>query len=181
MHRSGRSAALNFRNHFGGHWVMVGLTWILYPDEEKCVTGVNLTLGELELLIDGLSGDVDLVWVLIHLGIRSNPPPTPDWAPAASDLQDAFASLQKLNSHGLIRVGRIEYADGGPPGRLAPVRHIAEDMDSVVSRVEAAVRTACVEDDWAYSCWVVNTDDGNVIARAALDRLPDGGGKRNPG
>ena len=131
---------------------------------------VNLTLRELELLIDGLSGDVDLVWVLIHLGIRSNPPPTPDWAPASSDLQDAFASLRKLTSLGLIRVGRIEHTDGGPPGRLAPLRHIAEDMDSVVSRVEAAVRTACAEEDWAYSCWVVNTDDGNVIASAALDR-----------
>ena len=138
------------------------------------MTDVNLTLGELELLIDGLSGDVDLVWVLIHLGVRSNPPPTPVWAPAASDLQDAFASLRKLTSLGLIRVGRIEHTDGGPPGRLAPLRHIAEDMDSVVSRVEAAVRTACAEEDWAYSCWVVNTDDGNVIASAALDRKNHG-------
>jgi hypothetical protein len=133
------------------------------------VTDVNLTFGELELLIDGLSGDVDLVWVLIHLGIRSNPPPTPDWAPASSDLQDAFASLRKLTSLGLIRVGRIEHTDGGPPGSLTPVRHIAEDINAVVSRVEAAVRTACAEDDWAYSCWIVNTDNGNVIANAALD------------
>ena len=134
------------------------------------MTDVNLTLGELELLIDGLSGDVDLVWVLIHLGIRSNPPPTPDWAPAASDLQDAFASLRKLTSLGLIRVGRIDHTDGGPPGSLTPVRHIAEDINAVVSRVEAAVRTACAEDDWAYSCWIVNTYNGNVIANAALDR-----------
>ena len=133
------------------------------------MTDVNLTFGELELLIDGLSGDVDLVWVLIHLGIRSNPPPTPDWAPASSDLQDAFASLRKLTSLGLIRVGRIEHTDGGPPGSLTPVRHIAEDINAVVSRVEAAVRTACAEDDWAYSCWIVNTDNGNVIANAALD------------
>ena len=131
---------------------------------------MNLTPGELELLIDGLSDDVAFIWVLIHLGIRTNPPPTPDWAPAASDLQDAFASLRRLTDLALIRVGRIEYVDGGPPGRLAPVRHIAEDMDAVVSRVEAAVRTACVSDDWAYSCWVVNTDHGNVAARRALDR-----------
>jgi hypothetical protein len=26
MHRSGRSAAVNFRNHFGGHSVMVAVT-----------------------------------------------------------------------------------------------------------------------------------------------------------
>jgi hypothetical protein len=43
-------------------------------------------------------------------------------------------------------------------------------MDAVVSRVEVAVRNACAEDDWAYSCWIVNTDNGNVIANAALDR-----------
>lgn len=131
---------------------------------------VDPTLGELEILIDGLSDDVAFIWVLIHLGIRTNPPPTPDWAPAASDLQNAFASLRRLANHRLIRVGRIEYVDGGPPGRLAPVRHVAEDMDVVVSRVEAAVQTAKVEDDWAYSCWIVNTDEGNVVARAAFDR-----------
>ena len=107
---------------------------------------MNPTLGELEILIDGLSDDVAFIWVLIHLGIRTNPPPTPDWAPAASDLQNAFASLRRLANHRLIRVGRIEYVDGGPPGRLAPVRHVAEDMDVVVSRVEAAVQTAKVED-----------------------------------
>ncbi len=135
---------------------------------------MNPTLGELELLIDGLSDDVAFVWVLIHLGIRTNPPPTHDWAPAASDLQDAFASLRGLTSLGLIRVGRIEYVDGGPPGRLAPVRHIAEDMDAVVNRVKTAVQTACVEHDWAYSCWVVNTDEGDVVARAALDRANHG-------
>jgi hypothetical protein len=46
-------------------------------------------------------------------------------------------------------------------------------MDTVVSRVEAAVRTARISDDWAFSCWVVNTDQGNVIARQALDREKD--------
>lgn len=130
---------------------------------------MNLTQGELELLIDGLSGDVAFDWVLIHFGIRTNPPPTPDWAPAASDLQQAFASLRRLTDLALIRVGRIEYVDGGPPGRFAPVKHIAEEMETVVGRVEAAIRTARISEDWAYSCWVVNTDQGNVVARLALE------------
>jgi hypothetical protein len=131
---------------------------------------MNLTPGEMELLIDGLSDDVAFIWVLIHLGIRTNPPPTPDWSPAPSDLHEAFASLQKLTDLALIRVGRIEYVDGGPPGRLAPVKHIAEDMDEVVSRVEMAVGTARVSEGWAYSCWVVNTEHGDVVARRSLDR-----------
>ncbi len=139
----------------------------------ECVRVLNLKPGELEILIDGLSDDVAFEWVLIHLGIRTNPPPTPNWAPAASDLNAAFASLRRLTDLTLIRVGRIEYVDGGPPGRLAPVKHVAEDIDTVVSRVEAAVRTARVSDDWAFSCWVVNTDQGNVIARRALDREKD--------
>jgi hypothetical protein len=134
---------------------------------------MNLTPGELELLIDGLSDDVAFVWVLIHLGIRTNPPATPDWVPAAEDLHDAFASLRRLSDQALIRVGRITYLDGGPPGRLAPVRHVAEDIDAVVSRVEAAVRTARVPHDWEYSCWVVNTDRGNLLAHRALDRNLD--------
>jgi hypothetical protein len=131
---------------------------------------VNLTLGESELLIEGLSDDVAFVWVLTHLGIRTNLPPSPDWRPSVSDVQNAFATLQRLTDHGLIRIGHLEYVDGGPPGRVAPVRHIAEDMDVIFSRVEAAVRTAHDEDDWAYSCWVVNTDNGNVVARRSLDR-----------
>jgi hypothetical protein len=131
---------------------------------------MNLTPCEMKLLIDGLSGDVALIWVLAHLGIRTNPPLAPDWSPAPSDLQEAFASLQKLTDLALIHVGRIEYVDGGPPGRLAPVKHIAEDMDEVVSRVEMAVGTARVSEDWAYSCWVVNTEHGDVVARRALDR-----------
>jgi hypothetical protein len=46
-------------------------------------------------------------------------------------------------------------------------------MDTVVSRVEAAVETARVSNDWAFSCWVVNTDQGNVVAQRALDREKD--------
>ena len=133
----------------------------------------NLTLGELELLVGGLSDDVAFVWVLIHLGIRTNPPPMPDWSPSASELQTAFACLRRLTDLALVRVGRMEYVDGGPPGRLSPVRHVAEDMDTVVSRVEAAVKTARVSHDWEFSCWVVNTERGNAMARRALDRDKD--------
>ena len=130
----------------------------------------NLTSDELDLLIDGLSDDISFIWVLIHLGIRTNPPPTPDWAPSEKDLHDAFDSLKRLTDLGLIRVGLIEYVDRGPPGRPAPVEHITEDLDVVRSRVESAVRTASVSDDWAYSCWVVNTEKGDRVAREALDR-----------
>ena len=94
----------------------------------------NLTLGELELLVGGLSDDVAFVWVLIHLGIRTNPPTMPDWSPSASELQTAFACLRRLDRPGTRRVGRMEYVDGGPPGRLSPVRHVAEDMDTVLTR-----------------------------------------------
>lgn len=130
---------------------------------------MNLTPGELEILVDGLTDDVAFVWVLIHLGIRTNPAPTPDWAPGASDLHEAFDSLRRLSELGLIRVGRIEFVDGGPPGRLAPVRHVAEAMDVVVSRVQTSVKTARVSDDWEFSCWVVNTDRGKLIAQQSLD------------
>ena len=134
------------------------------------MSDLNLTPGELELLIAGLSDDIDFVWVLIHLGIRANPPPSPDWVPSDSDLRDAFASLRRLAEAGLMRLGRIEYVDGGPPGRLAPVKHVAEEFDVLVDRVGAAVRTARDQSDWAFSCWAVNTDRGDAVARRALDR-----------
>ena len=91
---------------------------------------------------------------------------------ASKEIQRAAYSGNAGGCHMGInhRGGRIEYVDGGPPGRLAPVRHVAEDMDVVISRVEAAVQIAKVEDDWAYSCWIVNTDEGNVVAREAFDR-----------
>jgi len=130
----------------------------------------NLTSDELDLLIDGLSDDISFLWVLIHLVIRTNPPPTSDWAPSEKDLHDVFDSLKRLTDLGLIRVGRIEYVDRGPPGRPAPVEHITEDLDVVRSRVELAVRTASVSDDWAYSCWIVNSEKGDMVAREALDR-----------
>lgn len=134
----------------------------------------KLTPGEVDLLIDGLSDDVAFVWVLIHLGIRANPPPRPDWIPSDLELSAAFASLRRLVEAGLMCLGRIEYVDGGPPGRLAPVRHVAEEFDVVVGRVGAAVRDARDETDWAFSCWAVNTDRGDAVARRTLDREQGG-------
>ena len=49
MHRSGRSAALNFRNHFGGHSVMVAL-WpfdkVVQSDHDDISIGIHQTLSD---------------------------------------------------------------------------------------------------------------------------------------
>jgi hypothetical protein len=124
-----------------------------------------LSDGDVELLVAGLDDDIALVWVLIHLGIRTNPPTTPDWRPCNNQLAEAFRALDRLLGLGLIEIGRIEYIDEGPPGRVAPVRHVREDQAVVRSRVEDAVASAQSDQDWAYSCWVVNTVAGNAVAR----------------
>lgn len=121
------------------------------PDESLA----DLTAGERELLADADSDDVSFGWVLIHLGIRGNPPAHPRWRPSEQDLEQAFASLSGLVQRGLIKVGRIEYLDGGAPGRIAPVRHIEEPLDAVRVRVSEAVRLAAEPEDWEFSCWVV--------------------------
>jgi hypothetical protein len=63
--------------------------------------------------------------------------------------------LERLHERGLIDVGRIVYVDGGPPGRVAPVRHIAEPLSVVRERVEAEIASADQPTDWEFSCWVV--------------------------
>ena len=150
------------------------------------MANMDLTPGELKILIDGLSDEVAFNWVLQHLGIRPNTPQR-DWVPTNSDMQDAFASLRKLTERSLICVGRTQYVDGGPPRRKAPYKHVAEDLEVVLSRVEAAVRSARVPADeridqavfvarqleWHFSCWVVNTGQGNLVARQAIDREKD--------
>lgn len=117
----------------------------------------GLTPGELTLLRDAETDDVSLGWVLIDLGLRGNPP-SPDWRPERV-LDDAFTALERLHERGLIEVGRIEYIDVGPPGRVAPVRHVAEPMDVVRERVESAIATAAEDTDWEFTCWVVATND----------------------
>jgi hypothetical protein len=114
----------------------------------------DLSEGERALLDDAASDDVALVWVLIHLGIRGNPPRPPDWKPSATQLDAAFDAMRRLVDAGLLSVGRTEYLDGGPPGRFAPVRHVAEPLDDVRRRVDAAVREAKTSTDWEFACWV---------------------------
>jgi hypothetical protein len=41
----------------------------------------DLSPGELVLLRDAETDDVSFVWVLIDLGLRENPPSSPDWRP----------------------------------------------------------------------------------------------------
>jgi hypothetical protein len=55
--------------------------------------------GEGELLIDGLSDDVALLWVLIHLGVRGNPPADPG-PPTSEQIDDAIAALSRLSDAG---------------------------------------------------------------------------------
>ncbi len=129
--------------------------------------GQELTPGELEILIDGLTDDVAFDLVLIHLGIRENPPTTTD-PPTSQDVEDAFRSLERLCRLSLGRVGRIRYIDGGPPGRVAPVEHIEEPLSTVRARVEAACASAQEWSDWAFSCWIVNTPEGDAAAHKAM-------------
>ena len=117
----------------------------------------ELSPGEQALLQDSETDDVAFVWVLVHLGLRRNPPSSPDWRPSAHEIDKAFKSLERLHGRGLIDVGRIEYLDGGPPGRVPPVRHLAEPLAVVQQRVKAEVAAASQPSDWEFACWVVAT------------------------
>ncbi|MDR6614094.1 hypothetical protein [Leifsonia sp. 1010] len=131
------------------------------------IEGTELTPAETELLAGTGYDDVALVWALIHLGIRTNPPPTPDWQPSDDDIAAAFGSFEKLSALGLISVGRMEYIDGGPPGRHAPVRHVSEALEDVRARVQNEVSAAQVATDWEFACWVVATEAGLAVAEEA--------------
>jgi len=125
----------------------------------------DLSHGEIDVLIDGLSDDVAFIWVLIHLGLRENPPREPR-PPSRSEVDAAFSSLDRLRRTGLVKVGRMEYVDGGPPGRVAPLKHVEEPIGTVKRRV----LTACGSgSDWEWSCWTMNTPSGDAAARSALD------------
>lgn len=125
---------------------------------------VDLNDSEVELLIDGLTDDVAFVWVLIHLGLRGNPSAEAG-PPSAEQVDAAFAALDRMAGAGLLRIGRMEYIDGGPPGRVAPAKHVEEPTDDVRARVVQACLSGV---DWEWSCWVVNTDDGDEVARRAI-------------
>lgn len=122
-----------------------------------------LTDGEVALLIDGLTDDISFDIALINLGIRRNPPARNE-PPKAVEIEAAFRSYERLIDADLIRLGRVQYIDGGPPGRVAPVEHVSEPLAQVRTRVEEACRTATDWVDWAFSCWSVNTPAGDAFA-----------------
>jgi hypothetical protein len=124
----------------------------------------SLSVGELAVLVEGLDDDVAFNWVLLRLGIRENPPPMEDSPPSEDDVGAAFRSIDRLAGLGLIKVGRMEYVDGGPPGRVAPLRHVEEPIEEVRERVERECRAANDWSEWAFSCWIVNTAKGRSVA-----------------
>lgn len=122
----------------------------------------DLSTGEVDLLVDGLSDDVAFVWVLIHLGLRGDPPS--DLSPPTGSVVDAaFGVLARLGAAGFVRVGRMENLDGGSPGRVAPLRHVEEPLGEVKKRVMGSCLSGV---DWEWSCWAVNTSDGDDAARS---------------
>lgn len=133
-------------------------------DDTGSVEDPRLTPGEIELLIDGLTDDVAFVWVLILFGITANPPVNPG-PPSVADVDAAFSVLETMTRRGLVKVGHLEYLDGGPPERLAPVKHVEDPLQDV----KRVALNACESgSDWEWSCWVVNTPFGDDLARQAL-------------
>jgi hypothetical protein len=127
----------------------------------------GLSAGEIELLIDGLSDDVSFDLALIHLGLRGNPP-VDDVPPSAETIGAAFAHFERLVGRNLVKLGRIEYVDPNQPqGTVASVKHTSEPLTEVRNRVEKACSAAAQWGDWAFSCWLVNTDAGDAAARRA--------------
>jgi len=112
---------------------------------------------ELALLADAASDDVSFDWVLLHLKLM---PELRDssWRPGSAELEAAFSTLAKLSERGLIQVGHTEYLDGGPAGRVAPVKHVAEPLIVVRERVTSAAANGIDSVDWAFQCWVVGSD-----------------------
>lgn len=129
----------------------------------------EVSANEAELLIHGLHDNVASDWVLIVLGLRANPPDAPG-PPVPEEIEETFVALDRLSQAGLIKIGRIEYIDGGPPGRVAPVRHVEEPLEAVKRRV---LERCAVDNDWEWACWVVNTDAGDEVARRILEQEPD--------
>lgn len=129
----------------------------------------ELSDGEVQLLVDGLTDDVAIVWAMIHLGVRSNPPTDPG-PPTMHDIDRTFTVLEQLSARGLVRVGRMEYDDGGPPGRAAQAHHVEEPLDAVRARVKDVCGEA--ETDWEWTGWIVNTEAGDNAARHALQDSP---------
>ncbi len=128
----------------------------------------KLSPGEIEVVVDGESDDVAFDWLLIHLGIRSNPPERPG-PPTVEEALAALGGVERLVTAGLVRIGRIEYIDGGPPGRVAPVKHVSESIEVVRQRVVAHLESGDVSNNWRWLCWAVNTELGDIAARHTLE------------
>ncbi len=133
----------------------------------------ELTAGEVEILVHGLSDDIDFSWALIRLGIRANPP-VENVPPSVDQIAEAFTSFERLVLGSFAKLGRIEYVDQGPPGRVAPVRHVEEFIHDVRERVDRVCRQATDWGDWAFCCWLVNTDKGDAVASRAIAVISDG-------
>jgi hypothetical protein len=129
-----------------------------------------LTNGETELLIDGLDDDVAFTWALIHLGIHESPAAASEAPPPESEaISAAFNSFERLLARDLVKLGRMEWVDPDQrTGSAAPVKHVSEPIQVVRERVERTCRDAKDWSDWAFCCWLVNTEAGNDIARVAL-------------
>ena len=141
--------------------------WILITYRKSGRSDAVLTRGEVDLLVDGLTDDISFDNALLDLGLRASPPER-NAPPGANQIDAAFRSYERLLNAGLIRLGRVQYIDGGPPGRVAPVEHVAEPLTQVRARVEEACRTASDWGDWAFSCWSVNTFNGDAVASKRL-------------
>jgi hypothetical protein len=153
---------------------LVEYPWVLitYRNATRSDAGLlesDLTNGEIELLIDGLTDDISFDMALIHFGIRGNPPDRNE-PPGRNQIEAAFRSYERLINSGLVRLGRIQYIDAGLPGRVAPVEHVEEPFRDVRGRVDDACRTATEWGDWAFSCWTVNTEAGDAVANRELER-----------
>lgn len=112
--------------------------------------------------------DVSLIWALIDLGLRDNPPAA-DVPPDEATISAAFAHFDRLLARNLVRLGRVADVDHSQtPGTVGPVMHISEPVADVRARVAEACATAAESGDWEFSCWLVTTDTGDAIARRAL-------------
>lgn len=109
------------------------------------------------MLRDAASDDVSFGWVLAHLGLRDPDEWTEAWRPSAAAIDQTFESLNRLVAAGSIEIGRLEYIDGGPAGRIAPVRHVPEPIGIVRNRVHTAVAASQTATDWEFQGWVVRS------------------------
>jgi hypothetical protein len=132
----------------------------------------ELSEGELNILVDGLSDEVAFFYVIIHLGLleavdEAAPGPT-----RTRVVNAAIESLQRLIDRGLLLVGHTRFVEeGGPPApgrRLTPYEHVPEEPVDVWQRLRTDSLSP-VSDDLYWSCWCVNTAAGNKVARAYLD------------